>query len=45
VRPAFTGLSSADFATRRRAIEAGRQAMLQLLPQLRVKMAELARAP
>ena len=45
VRPTFTGLSSADFATRRRAIEAGRQAMLQLLPQLRVKMAELARAP
>ncbi len=45
VRPTFTGLSSADFATRRRAIEAGRQAMLQLLPQLRVKMAELARSP
>ena len=45
VRPAFTGLSSADFATRRRAIEAGRQAMQQLLPQLKVKMAQLARAP
>ena len=45
VRPAFAGLSSADFATRRRAIEAGRQAMRQLLPQLKVKMAELARAP
>ena len=45
VRPAFTGLSSADFATRRRAIEAGRLAMLQLLPQLRVKMAELSRSP
>ena len=40
VRPAFIGLSSADFATRRRAIEAGRQAMLQLLPQLRYKMAQ-----
>ena len=45
VRPAFTGLSSADFATRRRAIEAGREAMLKLLPQLKVKMAELARVP
>jgi NTE family protein len=45
VRPTFTGLSSADFATRRRAIEAGREAMLRLLPQLRVKMAELARLP
>ncbi len=44
VRPMFTGLSSADFATRRRAIEAGRQAMLQLLPQLKLKMAELSRA-
>ena len=40
VRPAFIGLSSADFATRRRAIEAGRQAMLQQLPQLRDKMAQ-----
>ncbi len=44
VRPAFNGLSNADFATRRRAIEAGRLAMLQLLPQLRGKMAELGKA-
>lgn len=35
VRPALTGVGSADFAARRRAIEAGRAAMRQALPQLR----------
>lgn len=35
VRPALNGMSGADFGGRRRAIEAGRVAMLQLLPQLR----------
>ena len=35
VRPQLTGVSSADFSARRRSIEAGRQAMLQALPQLR----------
>jgi len=35
VRPALNGVSGADFSARRRAIQAGRQAMLQLLPQLR----------
>ena len=45
VRPVLTGLSSSDFTTRRRSIEAGRQAMLQMLPQLRLKLVELARAP
>ena len=35
VRPALVGISSADFGARKRSIEAGRQAMLQALPQLR----------
>jgi NTE family protein len=35
VRPALLGVSSADFGARKRSIEAGRQAMLQALPQLR----------
>ncbi len=35
VRPQLAGVSSADFSARRRSIEAGRQAMLQALPQLR----------
>lgn len=35
VRPALNGVSSADFSARRRAIQAGRLAMTQALPQLR----------
>jgi NTE family protein len=35
VRPSLSGVSSADFGARKRSIEAGRQAMLQALPQLR----------
>jgi NTE family protein len=35
VRPALVGVRSADFAARRRAIEAGRAAMQALLPQLK----------
>jgi NTE family protein len=35
VRPALLGVKSADFGARRRAIEAGRAAMLQALPQLK----------
>lgn len=34
VRPALLGVSSADFGARRRSIEAGRAAMLALMPQL-----------
>ena len=34
VRPALSGFGSADFASRRRAIEAGRAAMQRLLPGL-----------
>ncbi len=35
VRPAQTGLNSTDFTVRKRAIEAGRAAMLHMLPQLK----------
>jgi NTE family protein len=39
VRPALAGVSSADFASKRRSIEAGRAAMLAALPQLRTAIA------
>ena len=39
VRPALASVSSADFASKRRSIEAGRAAMLAALPQLRTAMA------
>jgi NTE family protein len=35
VRPALAGVGGADFTARRRAIDAGRAAMLRLLPQLK----------
>jgi len=38
VRPGLAGVRSADFTARRRAIDAGRIAMQQLLPQLRAAM-------
>ena len=44
VRPMLTGTSGADFSSRRRSIEAGRAAMLQALPGLRLKLVELAKA-
>ncbi len=43
VRPALLGVSSADFGARKRSIEAGRQAMLQVLPQLRIAIASKTR--
>ena len=43
VRPALTGISSADFGARKRSIEAGRQAMLQAMPQLRAAIAARTR--
>ena len=43
VRPALVGVSSADFGARKRSIDAGRQAMLQLLPQLRAAIAAKSR--
>ena len=45
VRPVLAGTSGADFSSRRRSIEAGRAAMLQALPGLRLKLVEMARAP
>jgi NTE family protein len=39
VRPTLVGVSSADFASRRKAIEAGRAEMVRLLPQLRAAIA------
>ena len=39
VRPALVGMGSADFASKRRAIDAGRRAMQRLLPQLQAAMA------
>lgn len=38
VRPLLSTVSSADFGARKRAIEAGRVAMLQMLPQLRASI-------
>ena len=43
VRPVLTGVSSSDFSSRKRSIEAGRQAMLQSLPQLRLAIAAKSR--
>ena len=45
VRPALRGMSSADFASKRRAIEAGRAAMQAALPQLRAALQAKAHAP
>ncbi|MES2423655.1 MAG: patatin-like phospholipase family protein [Pseudomonadota bacterium] len=43
VRPALGNLRGADFSAKRRAIEAGRAAMLLALPQLRTLIADKAR--
>ncbi|WP_445322900.1 patatin-like phospholipase family protein [Ramlibacter sp. AN1133] len=45
VRPALRGMASADFAGKRRAIEAGRAAMQAALPQLRAALEAKAHAP
>ncbi len=45
VRPALNGVSGADFAARNRAIQAGRAAMLQALPQLRLAIEAGMRPP
>lgn len=39
VKPALVGVASADFGSRKKSIEAGRKAMLQLMPQLRAAIA------
>lgn len=41
VRPALAGVGSADFASRKRSIEAGRAAMRAALPQLKTQLARL----
>jgi NTE family protein len=38
VRPALAGVGSSDFSSRRRSIEAGRAAMLALMPQLKLAL-------
>ena len=45
VRPALRGMSSGDFAGKRRAIDAGRAAMQAALPQLRAALEAKAHAP
>jgi NTE family protein len=40
IRPALTGVKSADFSARMRAIEAGRVAMRAALPALKARMAQ-----
>jgi NTE family protein len=42
VRPVLKDVGSADFAARKRSIEAGRAAMLASLPALRAQLARLA---
>lgn len=42
VQPSQTGLKSADFSARQRAIDAGRAAMLAALPELKAKLAKVA---
>ncbi|WP_296507559.1 patatin-like phospholipase family protein [Rhodoferax sp.] len=39
VRPALQGIGSSDFSARKRSIEAGRQAMLQMIPELKAALA------
>ncbi|MFZ2386516.1 MAG: patatin-like phospholipase family protein [Polaromonas sp.] len=42
VKPSLTGLKSADFSARQRAIDSGRAAMLAALPALRAKLGAAA---
>ena len=43
LRPGLLGVSSADFSARLKAIQAGREAAIRMLPELRAKMASLMR--
>ena len=43
LRPSLAGVASADFTARRRAIQAGRDAALVLIPALKARIAELTR--
>jgi NTE family protein len=42
LRPALAGVGSSDFAARSRAIQAGREVALKLLPELRARIAKLS---
>lgn len=43
VRPALSGVKSADFGARRRSMDAGRNAMLAMLPQLKARLSAFER--
>ena len=43
LRPVLTGVASADFGARQKAIQAGREAALRQLPELRARIAVLTR--
>jgi NTE family protein len=43
VRPELNGVASSDFTSRQRSIDAGRAAMIRLLPQLRTAIAAKTR--
>lgn len=43
VRPKLAGVSGADFAARKRSIQAGREAALAMLPELKAKLAAATR--
>jgi NTE family protein len=45
LRPALAGVGSADFAARRRAIQAGREAAVRGLADLRTRLAAAMRLP
>ena len=45
VKPALTGVKSADFTARRKSIEAGREAMLKALPKLKEVLSAYAVKP
>jgi NTE family protein len=44
LRPALSGVSSADFTARQRAIQAGREAALAALPQIKARLASWTQA-
>lgn len=43
VRPGLQGIGSSDFGARKRSIEAGRQAMLKMIPELKATLAARGR--
>jgi NTE family protein len=45
VKPALMGVKSADFAARRKSIEAGREAMLKAMPKLKQILSGYAAKP